>query len=126
MLRLIGIGTCVLMCSLILKNRSRVFYEIIIIAGCVMILGITLSGVVEISSTINKISELVNDSVPYVRLMMKVLGITIITQVLADTCRDNGEGALAGIIETSAKIIAIALVLPLFETIITIVSGLVK
>ena len=38
----------------------------------------------------------------------------------------TGESALAGVTETAAKITVIALVIPLFETVIKIVIGLVK
>ena len=58
--------------------------------------------------------------------MLKALGIALITQFVSDTCRDNGENALASITETVAKIAVIVMLLPLFETVFDIVSGLLK
>ena len=54
------------------------------------------------------------------------MGISIVTQVVCDVCRDNGASALASQTETAAKILVLSLLLPLFQTVIGIVTGLVK
>ncbi|MDE6385833.1 MAG: stage III sporulation AC/AD family protein, partial [Eubacterium sp.] len=41
-------------------------------------------------------------------------------------CRDCGENALASQTETAAKVIVIAMILPLFETVIKIITGLLE
>ena len=58
--------------------------------------------------------------------MLKVLAITLLTQWVSDMCRDNGENSLAGITEFGAKITVTVLVLPLFETVIKLVGGIIK
>ena len=58
------------------------------------------------------------------RLMFKVLGIALITQVISDLCRDSGESALAGQTEVAAKIIIVSLILPLLQTVVKIITGL--
>ena len=62
----------------------------------------------------------------YAGLMLKVLGIVLITQFISDICRDSGENALAGQTETAAKIIVISMILPLFDSVINIISGFLK
>ena len=66
------------------------------------------------------------DTGAYIDLMFKILGISIVTQVVCDVCRDNGASALASQTETAAKILVLSLLLPLFQTVIGIVTGLVK
>ncbi|MBR3290284.1 MAG: stage III sporulation protein AD [Clostridia bacterium] len=51
----------------------------------------------------------------YSRLLFKGLGICLLTQTAADTCRDAGETALAGKVELSSKITLLLLAVPLFE-----------
>ena len=77
-------------------------------------------------SQLLSISETVDSTVSYVKLMLKSLCIVIITQITVDLCRDNGENALASFTEISAKVLIISLVMPLFQAVITMVMGLVK
>ena len=77
-------------------------------------------------SQLLSISETIDSTVSYVKLMLKSLCIVIITQITVDLCRDNGENALASFTEISAKVLIISLVMPLFQAVITMVMGLVK
>lgn len=113
-------------CSLLLKDKNRTFAIILSIAGGCLLFAIVSSELGEIIKSISDISNSVTSTAPYIKLMLKVLGITLITQFVSDICRDNGESALASMTEAVAKIIVVSIVLPLFETVISIVSGLVK
>lgn len=123
---LLGTAVCVLFCSLMLKGRSREFSLILSIAGTVLILLNAAGELKSIVSEINGISNFYSGSGEYIRLMLKVLSMTLITQLVSDLCRDNGENALAGTMEFGAKIIVVSMVLPLFKMIITIVGGFLK
>ena len=57
--------------------------------------------------------------------MLKVLVIALVTQIVSDMCRDSGESALAGQTETAAKIMIVAVVLPLIQAVLKVISGLV-
>lgn len=76
--------------------------------------------------SISSIALSIPHAFQYVKLMVKVLCIIIITQFVCDICRDNGENAIASFTEIGAKIVVISMIMPLFESIISIVSGLVK
>ena len=126
MLKIAGITLSVLLCSLLLKEKNRAFAVILSVAGGLLLLSVFTGELSEVVSRLKSITEKSEISASYIALMLKALGITIITQFVSDICRDNGENALASITETVAKIAVIAMLLPLFETIIEIVSGLVK
>ena len=61
-----------------------------------------------------------------IKIMLKILGISMIAQLLSDLCRDNGENTLANQTELSAKIIILVTALPLFTTIMDIMIGMLK
>jgi stage III sporulation protein AD len=108
------------------RDSNRQFAFIMSVCG-VAILFFTAAG--ELSGIINSVSDFSSMSevtAGYIKLMMKILGISLLTQIVCDICRDNGENALASMTGTVAKIIIVALILPLFETVINIVGGLVK
>ena len=54
----------------------------------------------------------------YVEIILKGLGIVILTQICSDICKDSGEGTLAGHIETLGKLELLLLCIPLIEEIL--------
>ena len=62
----------------------------------------------------------------YVSVLIKVLGITLITQVLSDMCRDSGASAAATKLEFAGKIIITAVSIPVIKGFVSYVAGLVK
>ena len=54
----------------------------------------------------------------YVEIILKGLGIVILTQICSDICKDSGEGTLAGNIETVGKLELLLLCIPLIEEIL--------
>lgn len=62
----------------------------------------------------------------YTAVLFKALGICLLTQLSADTCRDAGETALAAKAEFVGKILLLVLSVPLFEEIITVALSLIQ
>ena len=107
------------------------------LAGVIVVLLVTVAGAGLLFYTVSKLAgsafgilgdlkTAAGDTGAYIDLMFKILGISIVTQVVCDVCRDNGASALASQTETAAKILVLSLLLPLFQTVIGIVTGLVK
>ena len=125
-MKFIAFSFCALFCAVLLKDKHKSFALALSVSGvCAVLLSVVLQ-IIKIVNEINNLASSYPSSSSYVSLMMKVLAITLLTQFIGDICRDNGETALAGATETAAKITVIALVLPLFKTVIEIVSGLIK
>lgn len=126
MIKALGISIVTLLCSLILRDKNRTFALILSIAGACLLFGTVISELSEVVNGIIDYTRDINSSLPFIKLMLKVLGITLSTQIVSDICRDNGENALASMTEIVAKVLVIAMIIPLFETIISIINGLVK
>lgn len=125
MMKLLLFSLCVLFCSVLLRDKNRSFALIISLCGacCVLLFVFT-----QLSAVSDKLKKLADDTGQgdYISLMIKLLAITLLTQGVSDVCRDNGENALAGVCEFGAKIMVVSLMLPLFETLITVVGGMIK
>lgn len=126
MTAIIGISISALILAVFIKDHNKTASLVIMLAAAVLIFLRIISGVSEIFSSITEISSGVEATASYIKLMLKVLGIVLITQFVADLCRDSGENALAGQTETAAKIIVITMILPLFESVVGIISGLLQ
>lgn len=126
MIKIIGIVFCALIINIILKDYSRQFTILINLVCAVIIFFISYDDLKSIIDSVNGISDSVLVISPYISVMMKILSVSLLAQLLADLCRDNGENALANQTELCAKIIILVMAMPLFNTIINIMTGLLK
>ncbi|MEZ3420356.1 MAG: stage III sporulation AC/AD family protein [Eubacterium sp.] len=126
MTALIGISLSALILAVFIRDYNKTASIVIMIAASAMIFLRIASDISGIFESLSNLSSGVETAASYIKLMMKVLGIVLITQFVADMCRDCGENALAGQTETAAKVIVISMILPLFETVIKIVTGLLE
>lgn len=109
-----------------LRDTKREF-AIILTVACAIILFVTVADdLYSVAQSIYNLSSGMNNVHSYITLMLKILGISLIAQFVSDLCRDAGENALASQTETASKIIIHIMTLPLFETVINIVTGLLK
>ena len=123
---LIGISLSALILAVLIRDYNKTASIAIVIAASAMIFVKIASDISTIFEALTNISSGVEIAASYIKLMMKVLGIVLITQFTADLCRDCGENALASQTETAAKIIVVSMILPLFETVIKIVAGFLE
>ena len=61
-----------------------------------------------------------------VTVLLKALGVSLITHICATVCRDSGEGSIAQYVELAGKIEIVLLSLPLIGEIIDIALGLIE
>lgn len=126
MIKIAGFVLISLLLILILKETKREF-SIILAAACGIILFVTVADdLYDIATKIYDLSTQADNINTYISLMMRILGISLIAQFVADLCRDSGENALASQTETASKVLILIMTLPLFETVINIVTGLLK
>lgn len=61
---------------------------------------------------------------PYAEILLKALGIAVLTQCCAEICRECGEGGAANGVEMTGKVEILLLCLPLINEILTAAQGL--
>jgi len=126
MMQIIGISVCGLFLTVLLRDYNKTVSLLVMLATAAIIFFLVLDGVSDIFNLITDLSAGTDSAAEYIKLMMKVLGVTLISQFASDMCRDAGENSLANQTETAAKIIVILMVLPLFETVLNIITGLLE
>lgn len=126
MIKVVGIILTALIINIVLKNYSREFTLFVNIVCAVIIFTLIANDLKGIVDKLTSISSKVSILSPYIKIMLKILGISMISQLLSDLCRDNGENTLANQTELSAKIIILVTSLPLFTTIMDIMLGMLK
>ena len=126
MIKIAGIVIISLVLTVFLKGASKEIAIFITIAATVVLLAVVSGEMKEISQTLLDLSSNIDNGKSYIELLIKILGISLLSQFVSDLCSDCGENALASQSETVSKVIILIMIIPLFESVINIVSGLLK
>ncbi len=125
-MRFVIITVFVLLTSVIIKDKNKSISVFLSLSGICILLFIGIDYIKAISERLSSIVSAIPSSAEYIKLIIKALIITVITQLVSDICRDNGENALASTAEIVTKSAVIIMVMPLFEAVLSIVNGLIK
>ena len=112
MVKIIGIGLVTLIFSIILKEYKKDFAIYVILIGSFFILYFSLDILKNIISFIRDISSKTEIDNGFIILLLKITGISILSEFAVSICKDCGETAIASKIDLGGKIIVISLSIP--------------
>ena len=81
-----------------------------------------LSFVVE---TIQTMKQYLPISDVYIRVLLKIIGVTYVAEFSASICRDAGFQAVAGQIEVFSKLVILAVSMPVLQALLETINGLI-
>jgi stage III sporulation protein AD len=102
------------------------FASLVILGGCSVILIAVAERFIEASQTVNTMLELAGIEEKNVSILMRSLGICVITQFAADICYDNSSSSTAAAIELAGRVGTIILALPMLQTVAKIALGMME
>lgn len=126
MIKISGIVIVSLLLIIFLKESKREFAFILSIVVSVILFVTIINDFQDIISAVNNLTNSVENISNYISLLVKILCISLLSQFVIDLCRDAGENALASQTEIASKILILVMTLPLFESVIEIITGLLK
>lgn len=111
--------------SAVLKQYKPEYSMFISIITGVLVLAAVIAAIQPILSLLNELAEQTGGSV-YAEVLLKALAICYITQLARDCCRDAGENAIAGKLETAGKVAIIIISTPMLRELVDTVSGFIS
>ncbi len=112
--------------SLVLR-QYRPEYAVLVSLGCsVVVLLWVITGVAQVMDELNSLLENSLLSRELVQVVMKCLGVCILTELAAQTCRDAGENAIAAKAELAGKVTLVLVSLPLFQRLLQVAGELLE
>lgn len=117
----LGISGVIL--GLFLGNLKSPFAGIVSLSTCLLITfySITkLSGIFELLNTLGGCLSWQKD---YLRILLKIIGITYVADFAGNICRDAGYSAIAGQIEIFGKISILAISSPIILALLEMIYG---
>lgn len=126
MIKIAVLGISIIFLTLMAGSIKRE-YAIAITVGAAILLA--LYGVSSLKSIIERIVAL-QDSIgveqEYLTILLKMVGIAYLTQLVVSICRDAGNGAVAGQINTIGKISMLLVSFPVLEALLKTVGEMLR
>lgn len=123
--RVIGIGIVSTILILILKEEKSEMALMCAIAASIIILLYIISQFTPIVNMINKLLDNAGINKEYLRIILKIVGISYMVEFGKNICKDAGENAIANKIEIAGKVVIISLSIPVVNSLVEIVSNLI-
>lgn len=111
---------------LTIKSKNSEIALMIGIACSVIILLAVLSQAVSVINTVNNIIAVSQISTSYIVILLKVIGICLLTEFAVNTCKDAGNQSIASNVSLAGKIMVTVTALPLYTDILNTVLSLLQ
>ncbi|MDR2531807.1 MAG: stage III sporulation protein AC/AD protein family [Oscillospiraceae bacterium] len=122
---LVGLGLIAAVLSIILRQYKQEFGLYIPLIAGIIILTVIITAMRPALDTVNNLMTAAGMNNIYGQTLLKGLAVCYLTQLAADACKDAGETAIAGKIELAGKIAVVLLSLPLFNSLVELITGLI-
>ena len=125
-LTVVGMGLTGALLGIVIKQYKPEFSVYISLTVGIIILAMLMGLISPVLDTITQLTEAVNLNDIYGKVLLKSLAVCYITQLASDCCSDAGERAIASKIEMAGKIAIVVISLPLFQSLVNVVTGLIS
>ncbi len=106
--------------ALVLKSAGSSMGVAVSVVLCIGTAMLVFNGLMSVYTRINMFTAGINQE--YIKLIIKVIGISYVTEITSGICRENGFAALASAMEIYARISVAGLCIPVIVTLFEMVS----
>ncbi len=110
----------------LLRQIKPEIAPLIVLGGAAVILLTLADSLLNVSGSVDEMMSLAGLEKENVSLLMKALGICVVTQFAADICYDNSCSSIAAAVELAGRVGAVALAMPMIKTVAQIAIGLIN
>ena len=122
--KIIGVGLVALILIIILKQYKPEFtIYVSIIAGAIILL-MVMDKLYSIINLLSNISQKTGIGNEFLKIILKITGIAILTEFAVSICKDSGESAIASKIDLGGKIIIISISIPIITALLELVINI--
>ena len=123
-IQVVAIGIISAILAITLKSRSPEIALMISLAASVLIFFMILPVLAGAVGVIQNLGGYLDTRVPYVPLVLQILGIAYVAELGAQVCHDAGEGAIASRIELAGKVLIMATAAPILLDVLRVIAGI--
>lgn len=127
MISIIQIGIlviCVVLMAVQFKSLKPEYGIYMTIAAALVIFFYSLGKIQVIFESINSLNKYINLG-GYMPVIIKIVGISYISEFASDICKDSGYGTIGNQIQIFGKLSILAVSMPVFEALFKTIDGLI-
>ena len=125
MLKTALLGILTILIAMAMRQGKAEFSTFVSFTGSILIAWIAVQLLDGITGSIGRLEKLLSVDMEYIALLMKMIGVTYLSEFASAICRDAGYSAVAGQIELVGKLtiltIGMPIVFALFELMVAMV-----
>lgn len=125
MLKTALLGILTILIAMAMRQGKAEYSTFVSFTGSILIAWIAVQLLNGITGSIGRLEKLLSVDMEYIALLMKMIGVTYLSEFSSALCRDAGYSAVAGQIELVGKLtiltIGMPIVLALFELMVAMI-----
>ena len=123
-IKIIGVGLVALILIIILKQYKPEFTIYASIIAGAIIFFMVMDKLYSIINLLSKISQKAGTGNEFLKTILKITGIAILTEFAVSICKDSGESAIANKIDLGGKVIIISISIPIITALLELVISI--
>lgn len=125
-IQVVAVGLICAILAITIKKHSPEIALIITLAASVLIFFMLMPALIGAMGVIQNLGSrfALDSSIPYITLVMQILGIAYVAELGAQVCSDAGEGAIASKIELAGKVLIMAVAAPILLDVMHMIAGI--
>lgn len=123
-MQIAAIAVAAALCSVVVKNQSPGIGMVLGLSAGVLILLLSFPATRNIKDLMLTLSEMTNLAPAVLAPVTKTVGISIITKISSELCRDAKENGIASFLETAGAALALVVCVPLIEAVLVMIKDL--
>ena len=124
-MRIVGIGLIGAIVSILLRNSKPEFSMLIPVVVSFTVLACAMPYLIRITEELSRMASSAGINSSYMRIVIKVIGISYLVCITAELCKDAGENAIAAKIELGGKLIILAMAIPIINSLLNLVKEII-
>lgn len=123
MINVAVIGIIAVLVAIIFKKGREEYSLYISIAACFIILLLGIGKLEVILDTINRLQGYVRINKAYINILIKIIGITYVTEFASSLCKDSGYQAIGEQVELVGKLSILAISMPILLALLDTINN---
>ncbi len=110
----------------LIRNIKPEIAPLVILGGAAVLLASVSGKLLEVTDSVGEMTELAGLHGENVKILIKALGICVVTQFSADICYDNSCSTVAAAVELAGRVGALILAMPMLKSVASLAIGLIN
>ena len=125
MLKTALLGILTIMIAMAMKQGRAEFATFVSFTGSILIAWIAVRLLEGITGSFVRLEKLLSVDMEYITLLLKMMGVTYLSEFSSSPCRDAGYSAVAGQIELVGKLTILTIGMPIVLTLLELMVAMV-